>query len=71
MKEFSLTRATELAEEYAAEAEAIALDGRRPPVRTRGLLCPRNAPCPCGGGRKYKHCHRRLEKVCESPSALC
>src|SRR5579871_6245803 len=18
---------------------------------------PRNAPCPCGGGKKYKHCH--------------
>jgi preprotein translocase subunit SecA len=21
---------------------------------------PRNAPCPCGSGRKYKHCHGRL-----------
>jgi preprotein translocase subunit SecA len=20
---------------------------------------PRNAPCPCGSGRKYKHCHGR------------
>ena len=20
----------------------------------------RNAPCPCGSGRKYKHCHGRL-----------
>jgi preprotein translocase subunit SecA len=18
---------------------------------------PRNAPCPCGSGKKYKHCH--------------
>ena len=21
----------------------------------------RNAPCPCGSGKKYKHCHGRLE----------
>ena len=21
---------------------------------------PRNAPCPCGAGRKYKHCHGKL-----------
>jgi preprotein translocase subunit SecA len=20
----------------------------------------RNAPCPCGSGKKYKHCHGRL-----------
>ncbi|CAA6603468.1 preprotein translocase subunit, ATPase [Rhodospirillaceae bacterium LM-1] len=22
---------------------------------------PRNAPCPCGSGKKYKHCHGRVE----------
>ena len=22
---------------------------------------PRNAPCPCGSGRKYKHCHGRMD----------
>src|SRR3546814_2754645 len=22
----------------------------------------RNAPCPCGSGRKYKHCHGALER---------
>jgi preprotein translocase subunit SecA len=21
---------------------------------------PRNAPCPCGTGKKYKHCHGKL-----------
>lgn len=26
---------------------------RFPPV----AVAPRNAPCPCGSGRKYKHCH--------------
>ena len=39
------------------------------PVRTATLdptdpstwrSTPRNAPCPCGSGKKYKHCHGRL-----------
>ena len=21
---------------------------------------PRNAPCPCGSGQKYKHCHGKV-----------
>jgi preprotein translocase subunit SecA len=24
------------------------------------LEISRNAPCPCGSGRKYKHCHGQL-----------
>ena len=24
------------------------------------LATPRNAPCPCGSGKKYKHCHGKL-----------
>ena len=24
---------------------------------------PRNAPCPCGSGRKYKHCHGALRQA--------
>ncbi len=28
----------------------------RPPWAGTG----RNAPCPCGSGRKYKHCHGRI-----------
>ena len=30
--------------------------------RGRGALArtPRNAPCPCGSGKKYKHCHGRV-----------
>ncbi len=28
------------------------------PTTWRGT--PRNAPCPCGSGKKYKHCHGRL-----------
>jgi len=39
------------------------------PVRTAAVdpddettwgATPRNAPCPCGSGKKYKHCHGRL-----------
>jgi len=25
------------------------------------IRTPRNAPCPCGSGKKYKHCHGRLK----------
>src|ERR1700726_216209 len=27
---------------------------------TTWAATPRNAPCPCGSGKKYKHCHGRL-----------
>ncbi|MDO5687190.1 MAG: preprotein translocase subunit SecA [Neisseria sp.] len=29
-------------------------------LRARGLHITRNDPCPCGSGRKYKHCHGKL-----------
>jgi preprotein translocase subunit SecA len=28
------------------------------PAAWRGT--PRNAPCPCGSGKKFKHCHGRI-----------
>ena len=37
----------------AAEAAVAAVAA--PFART-----PRNAPCPCGSGKKYKHCHGRV-----------
>lgn len=30
-------------------------------VRIKEGRVPRNAPCPCGSGKKYKNCHGRLE----------
>ena len=37
------------------------------PLR-RGFMEPsRNAPCPCGSGKKYKHCH--LDKMTENMRA--
>jgi len=67
------TSALELAEAEAAPAGGGADDGtmtlpqRRPAQPSRPALDParpetwgkvsRNAPCPCGSGKKYKHCH--------------
>jgi preprotein translocase subunit SecA len=39
----------------AAGAATAALPSRAPWTGT-----PRNAACPCGSGKKYKHCHGRL-----------
>jgi preprotein translocase subunit SecA len=54
----------------ASRPEARGAAERRAPLQTRrssGALDPkdpstwgkvaRNAPCPCGSGKKYKHCH--------------
>ncbi len=32
---------------------------RTPVVKSEMEKTPRNAPCPCGSGKKYKHCHGR------------
>jgi preprotein translocase subunit SecA len=33
---------------------------RAAPPRAPWSGTPRNAPCPCGSGRKFKHCHGRV-----------
>jgi preprotein translocase subunit SecA len=47
----------------AAQAVGL-LPNRNPAVDPRDAstwsATPRNAPCPCGSGKKYKHCHGRL-----------
>jgi preprotein translocase subunit SecA len=50
------TRARALAMAGAGEEDS-SVDPRDP--STWGKV-PRNAPCPCGSGRKYKQCHGRL-----------
>ena len=62
----------EMAEEEMAMAGGGGLNGASPhrPARSRQAAqtidpddpstwgkIPRNAPCPCGTGKKYKHCH--------------
>ena len=44
----------------AAAAAADCRSARHAGATTLGEVAPpasRNAPCPCGSGRKYKHCH--------------
>ena len=30
------------------------------PVSRNNKKIPRNSPCPCGSGKKYKHCHGKI-----------
>jgi preprotein translocase subunit SecA len=41
-----------------AEPEAVRMT-KEPFVRDARKV-GRNEPCPCGSGKKYKHCHGRL-----------
>ena len=44
-----------------APGPAAAPPSSAPPGRTGGWgKVGRNAPCPCGSGRKYKHCHGKI-----------
>ena len=43
----------------AAEIMHMLASGSGPAARKAAP--PRNAPCPCGSGRKYKHCHGRRD----------
>ena len=47
------------AAETAVEQRATAADepAQQPVVRTEWEKTPRNAPCPCGSGKKFKLCH--------------
>jgi preprotein translocase subunit SecA len=40
-----------------AIAEAATTEKRQLPVEAEGVRVGRNDPCPCGSGKKYKHCH--------------
>jgi preprotein translocase subunit SecA len=44
---------TEIPPELAAEAEVV----NAPVVKSDWDKTPRNAPCPCGSGKKFKQCH--------------
>ncbi len=48
---------------YGADEEAAQPDyqqGQRQPIVREGAKVGRNDPCPCGSGKKYKHCHGQL-----------
>ena len=42
------------------EAEAEAQAEPATPYVREGRKVGRNEPCPCGSGKKYKHCHGRI-----------
>ncbi|OSM01617.1 preprotein translocase subunit SecA [Magnetofaba australis] len=49
------------AESYAGEsAPQPEQDAAHTPYRREGDKIGRNDPCPCGSGKKYKHCHGKL-----------
>jgi preprotein translocase subunit SecA len=47
-------------EALAAVAEAPPAAAAPPPFIRAGQKVGRNDPCPCGSGKKYKHCHGRI-----------
>ncbi|WP_219591418.1 preprotein translocase subunit SecA [Aeromonas salmonicida] len=47
------------AESQLADEEAVAEEGHTTFVRDEQKI-GRNDPCPCGSGKKYKHCHGQL-----------
>jgi preprotein translocase subunit SecA len=53
--------------EPSDEGEAASGEGRRKPVK-KGPKVGRNDPCPCGSGKKYKHCHGRTAGVAAAAS---
>ncbi|HEX8740253.1 MAG TPA: SEC-C metal-binding domain-containing protein, partial [Casimicrobiaceae bacterium] len=48
------------AEAGAGDAEAAVAVAAAPPFVRASQKVGRNDPCPCGSGKKYKHCHGRL-----------
>ncbi|WP_137892618.1 preprotein translocase subunit SecA [Ramlibacter sp. 2FC] len=65
----AISHVTYTAPTETGEAQTTAFDGRPEPLAVglaAGALPPnmprvgRNDPCPCGSGKKYKHCHGQL-----------
>ena len=48
------------ADEEAAAGRSSRSDGANTPLTRDAPKVGRNDPCPCGSGKKYKHCHGQL-----------
>ncbi len=48
-------------DEFAGGYQAVAASDRDPQDPSSWGMVGRNEPCPCGSGKKYKHCHGALE----------
>ncbi|WP_271190622.1 SEC-C domain-containing protein, partial [Dactylosporangium matsuzakiense] len=53
-------RVPELFGSFAGSPQAGVGSGAAGEDPYAGLAISRNAPCPCGSGNKYKHCHGAL-----------
>ena len=49
-----------LAAPVALAAQPLRSEAVNPDDPATWGATPRNAPCPCGSGKKYKHCHGKL-----------
>jgi preprotein translocase subunit SecA len=49
-----------VAEADMQEESDVAVMERPQPFVRGGQKVGRNDPCPCGSGKKYKHCHGKL-----------
>jgi preprotein translocase subunit SecA len=45
---------------HAQALEGAAATATAAPIVRAGPKVGRNDPCPCGSGKKYKHCHGAL-----------
>lgn len=67
--EEDLVEMKSMAQEQVAKAEVVhqnegqSLIKKENPEALEDLMqnVPRNAPCPCGSGKKFKHCHGRVD----------
>jgi preprotein translocase subunit SecA len=55
-----LRRGPEAATQAEEEGDVAVLEKPQQPFVREGQKVGRNEPCPCGSGRKYKHCHGKL-----------
>ena len=51
--------ASEIAQQQQAAIAGTEADKKLEPIRNRTDRTPRNAPCPCGSGKKFKNCCMR------------
>jgi preprotein translocase subunit SecA len=54
-------------EQMEMSGEEVGSSERIEPIRNRDKRIGRNAPCPCGSGKKYKNCCMRSGSSAQQP----
>lgn len=57
---FRVYKETEVERKKVAKEVQAPTETPREPIRRTSKKIGRNDPCPCGSGKKYKHCHGKL-----------